>query len=94
MLSDLLAKQYEIARMDESREGTVIQVVDPAQPPERKSKPKRVLIAVLATVASGFVLLLYVFIRQAIRNAAQQPERAAKLQQLHAAWKRALGRGA
>jgi uncharacterized protein involved in exopolysaccharide biosynthesis len=44
-LFDLMAKQYELARADESREGALIQVVDPAQPAERKSKPKRTLIA-------------------------------------------------
>ena len=34
-LFELFAKQYEMARVDESREGAVIQVVDAAQPPER-----------------------------------------------------------
>ena len=40
-LFDLFARQYELARVDESREGALIQVVDIATPPERKSKPKR-----------------------------------------------------
>ncbi|MFN3377555.1 MAG: Wzz/FepE/Etk N-terminal domain-containing protein, partial [Burkholderiaceae bacterium] len=40
-LFELLAKQYELARVDESREGAVIQVVDVAQAPEKKSKPKK-----------------------------------------------------
>lgn len=91
-LFELFAKQYELARVDESREGAVIQVVDVAQPPDRKSKPKKAMIAVLATLASGFALLLFVFVRQALRNAAQDAEAATKLQQLHAAWRRALGR--
>ncbi|TNF54065.1 MAG: lipopolysaccharide biosynthesis protein [Burkholderiales bacterium] len=91
-LFELFAKQYEIARVDESREGAVIQIVDVAQPPNRKSKPKKAMIAVLATLASGFALLLFVFVRQALRNAAQDAEAATKLQQLHAAWHRALGR--
>jgi uncharacterized protein involved in exopolysaccharide biosynthesis len=38
-LFDLFARQYEAARVDESREGALIQVVDPATPPERKSAP-------------------------------------------------------
>lgn len=91
-LFELFAKQYELARVDESREGAVIQVVDIAQAPEKKSKPKRALIAVLATLATGFALLLFVFVRQALRNAAQDAEAATKLQQLRAAWARALGR--
>ena len=91
-LFELFAKQYEVARVDESREGAVIQVVDVAQPPERKSKPKKAMIAVLATLASGFALLLFVFVRQALRNAAQDAESASKLNHLRAAWARALGR--
>jgi uncharacterized protein involved in exopolysaccharide biosynthesis len=38
-LFDLFARQYEAARVDEAREGSLIQVIDPAQPPERKSAP-------------------------------------------------------
>ena len=33
-LFELLAKQYELARIDEAREGALIQVVDPATKPE------------------------------------------------------------
>lgn len=93
-LFELFAKQYEIARVDESREGAVIQVVDVAQAPEKKSKPKKALIAVLATLASGFALLLFVFVRQALHNAAQDAEAATKLHNLQRAWARALGRKA
>lgn len=39
-LFELFAKQYEMIRIDESREGAVIQVVDVALPPELKAKPK------------------------------------------------------
>lgn len=79
-LFELFAKQYEIARVDEAREGAVIQVLDAAIPPERKAKPQKALIAVLATLASGFALLLFVFVRAALRNGQQNPQSAAKLQ--------------
>lgn len=91
-LFELFAKQYEIARVDESREGAVIQVLDVAQAPERKSKPKRALVAVIATLATGFALLLWVFVRQALKNAAQDPESAAKLEALQASARRAFSR--
>jgi uncharacterized protein involved in exopolysaccharide biosynthesis len=90
-LFELFAKQYELARVDESREGAVIQVLDVAQPPERKSKPKKALIAIIATLATGFALLLWVFVRQALRNASNTPETAEKLQTLRTGWRRALG---
>jgi tyrosine-protein kinase Etk/Wzc len=91
-LYELFAKQYEIARVDESREGAVIQVVDAAQPPELKSKPKKAMIAMLATLATGFALLLFVFIRQALRGASANSESAAKLSSLKASFNKALGR--
>lgn len=91
-LFDLFAKQFEMAKLDESREGAVIQVVDIAQPPERKSKPKKALIAVLTTLAVGFALLLFVFVRSALRGASQDPETTQKLARLRAAWAGAIGR--
>jgi uncharacterized protein involved in exopolysaccharide biosynthesis len=91
-LFELFAKQYEVARVDEAREGAVIQVLDPAQPPERKSKPKKALIAIIATLASGFALLLFVFVRQALRNAGGDAETAGKMTALKASWRRALGK--
>ena len=90
-LFELFAKQYELAKVDEAREGAVIQVLDAAQPPERKSKPKKALIAIIATLASGFALLLFVFVRQALRNAGSDQETAGKLIQLKMSWRRALG---
>ncbi len=86
-LFELFAQQYEMARVDESREGAMIQVVDKAQVPERKSKPKKALIAVPATLGSGFALLLFVFMRHSMRSAARSPETAQKL----LAIKRSLG---
>ena len=91
-LFELFSKQYEMARIDESREGAVIQVLDAAQPPERKSKPKKALIVLMTTLAVGFALLLFVFIRQGLRGAAQTPESAEKMARLRQAWAKALGR--
>ncbi|MBQ0131117.1 MAG: lipopolysaccharide biosynthesis protein, partial [Comamonas sp.] len=91
-LFELFAKQFEIAKVDESREGAVLQVVDAAVPPERKSGPKKALIAIAATLGSGFVLLFWVFVRHALRASSKNPESAAKLGQLKQSWRRALGR--
>jgi uncharacterized protein involved in exopolysaccharide biosynthesis len=89
-LFELMAKQYELARIDESREGALIQVVDVAKPAEWKSKPKRALIA--AAAALGALLLLggFVLVRQSWRNAALRPETATKMAALRAAWRRGL----
>ncbi|MFN3629608.1 MAG: Wzz/FepE/Etk N-terminal domain-containing protein [Casimicrobiaceae bacterium] len=55
-LFDLFAKQYEMARLDESREGALIQVVDAATKPEWKSKPKRGSIALVAAFSTALLL--------------------------------------
>jgi tyrosine-protein kinase Etk/Wzc len=91
-LFELFAKQYEMARIDESSEGSVVQVLDIAQTPELKSKPKKAQIAMMATLATGFAMLLFVFIRQALRGAAQSPESAEKINRLRQAWRKAMGR--
>jgi tyrosine-protein kinase Etk/Wzc len=91
-LFELFAKQFEIAKVDEAREGAVIQILDAAQPPERKSKPKKTLIAMIATLAAGFALLLFVLIRQALKSASKDQESASKLNQLKASWQKAIGK--
>jgi tyrosine-protein kinase Etk/Wzc len=91
-LFELFAKQFELAKVDEAREGAVIQVLDTAQAPERKAKPKKAMIAIIATLASGFALLLFVFVKQALANAGQDSESAKKIAQLKNSWRRALGR--
>jgi uncharacterized protein involved in exopolysaccharide biosynthesis len=52
-LFDMLMKQYDAARMDESKDAAIIQVVEPAVEPDRKSSPKRAIILVLS-VFMGF----------------------------------------
>jgi uncharacterized protein involved in exopolysaccharide biosynthesis len=67
-LFELYARQFEIARVDESREGTLIQVVDAATPPERKSRPKRAVTAVMSTLVTLLLLLAFVLVRHAARR--------------------------
>lgn len=82
MLFELMSKQYEVARLDEAKEGAVLQVVDPAVVPERKSKPKKSLIAVVATLVTGMTLLIFVFVRQSLRRAASDSSSAEKLSRI------------
>jgi uncharacterized protein involved in exopolysaccharide biosynthesis len=43
-------------------------VIDPATPPKQRDAPKRALVAIVATLAGGFLGLLAVFLRKAIRE--------------------------
>ena len=67
-LFELYARQFELARVDESREGALIQVVDPATPPERKSKPKRAITSLVAFVATLMALVFWVLVRPSNRR--------------------------
>lgn len=66
-LFELFARQYELARVDESREGALIQVVDVATPPEKKSKPVRSLIAAGAALATCLLTALWLIARHSWR---------------------------
>lgn len=73
---ELLARQFEAAKLDEARNASLIQVLDKAVPPDRKSKPKRSLIVLLAVLAAGFVAVIVAFMREARERAVQDPEQA------------------
>lgn len=58
---ELLKQQYEQARIQEMRDTPTVQVLDPARAPEKKSRPKRFLTAVMAGVMSfGLTLFLVI----------------------------------
>ena len=92
-LFELFARQFELAKVDESREGAVIQIIDKAEPPERKSKPQKGLIAALATLLTGFVLVLFVFVRSAWQSGQHNADTAEKMAAIRLALQRAMGRG-
>lgn len=88
---ELLAKQFEAAKIDEAKEATIIQVVDKAIVPDRRSKPKRLVIVTLAILVAGFVALVWAFVREARERAAQDPMQAARIAALrrYASFRRA-----
>lgn len=57
-LFELLGKQYEAARLDESKAAPPIQIVDAAIPPDQKSGPHRSLIAILGCLGGGALAML------------------------------------
>jgi len=78
-------RQYEAARIDEEKIGPTFTQVDVASAPELKSKPKRAEIAVIATLAAGFALLVFIFARHAWRAMRADPESEGKLETILAA---------
>ena len=78
-IMEMLYKQYELAKIDEAKDYPVIQVLDKATPPEKKSKPKRGLIIILSTLVAFFLALFYAFIKESMGKAAADPERSGKI---------------
>jgi tyrosine-protein kinase Etk/Wzc len=90
-LFELFTRQLEVAKVDESREGAVIQVLDAAEPPQRKSKPQKARIVIFASLMTSIALLLFVFIRQAARNATINDKYKHKLVAIKTSLRRAVG---
>ena len=78
-LYDFLGKQLEAARIDEGQNAILIQVVDTAVAPERKSGPKRLLIVVVSTMAAFLVACLAVLLIEALRRKHQDPSQGPRL---------------
>jgi uncharacterized protein involved in exopolysaccharide biosynthesis len=83
-LYELLAKQYELAKIDEAKDAVVVQVIDKAIKPDRKSKPKHTLIVLLSVFAAGFIAILCAFVCEAMEKAKSDPERSRRLARLKA----------
>jgi len=81
-LFELLAKQYEAARLDEAKTAAVIQVLDPAVAPDRKSWPPRAWIIVIATLLGFLGAVVYVLTAEAFRRLGSNQEIAARVAML------------
>jgi tyrosine-protein kinase Etk/Wzc len=83
---ELLAKEFEVAKLDEAREGAIIQVVDAAVPPDKKSSPHRLLIVIGATIGSFFIACGWVFLRESFNRACELPENHRRLTAIKDIW--------
>jgi uncharacterized protein involved in exopolysaccharide biosynthesis len=82
MLYEVLAKQYEVARIDEAKDPSLIQVLDTAVEPEKKSKPNRTFITIAGAVLSLLVSIFWAFFSDSRERAMQTPEFAARWNEL------------
>jgi uncharacterized protein involved in exopolysaccharide biosynthesis len=84
---ELLAKEFEVAKLDEAREGSIIQVVDAAVPPDRKSSPHRALIVIGATIFAFFIAVFWTWLRESLHYAFELPENRQRLRAIKGLWK-------
>jgi tyrosine-protein kinase Etk/Wzc len=71
-----------MAKIDEAKEGAVIQVVDPAVTPDKKSGPPRLLI-ILGGLFGGFILMaLWIFLSETLAVSRTDPHARELLESL------------
>jgi tyrosine-protein kinase Etk/Wzc len=73
---DMLARQYEIAKVDEARQGAVVQIVDQAIVPDRRSSPQRTLIVIGAALFGILVGIVWAFATEGLARLAHNTDRS------------------
>jgi uncharacterized protein involved in exopolysaccharide biosynthesis len=84
-ISELIAKQFEMAKLDEARQGAVIQVVDAAVVPDKKSFPKRSITVIVAVMLGFFVACAWCLSAESLRRLKNNPAERKHLDALRAA---------
>jgi tyrosine-protein kinase Etk/Wzc len=77
-LFEILARQYEAARIDEGRSASLVQVVDAAVEPDKKSGPLRGLITALAALFGAVLSAIFVLFSAAYTNTQAESSRDTK----------------
>jgi len=76
---DILARQFEVAKLDEAKQGALVQIVDPAVPPDIKSFPKRSLIVIGATAVGLLIGILVALFQFRLARLRDDPEASGKI---------------
>ncbi|KIF83885.1 hypothetical protein TSA66_00180 [Noviherbaspirillum autotrophicum] len=91
---ELLAKQYELAKIEEAKDSSIIQLLDKAVPAEKKSKPKRAMITLAGLFGGSALGVMFAFICEGYRRSRRDPKNSQRWQELSLAWKTIQGRSA
>ena len=84
-----MLRQYEMAKLDEAKEGPVLQQIDVAVPPDYKSKPSRGLIVVASALLALLGSALWVVVRRySALSREQDPQNAEAWLAFQRAWSR------
>jgi len=82
---EILARQFEVAKLDEAKEGAIVQVVDPAMPPDKRSFPKRTYIILGGVLVGLFAGICTSFAFAHIEHLKSEEEISAKFSDLRRA---------
>jgi capsule polysaccharide export protein KpsE/RkpR len=76
---ELLAKQFELAKVDEARDTSIVQVLDQALPPDKRSGPRRTFIVLATTLLTGVFAVGLALAREAVSRALKSSVNVKKL---------------
>jgi capsule polysaccharide export protein KpsE/RkpR len=86
-LLEAMVRGYEVAKLDEAKEGPVLQQVDIAQPPDHKSHPPRALIVIASTLVALLLSSVWIVLRRYAHTLrARDPVAASAWRGLVSAW--------
>lgn len=68
----VLTEQYEMAKITEAEEGSQFEVIDQPRIPERKSKPKRAIMVILAGLSAGVLAVFAAFLMEFLKRRKEQ----------------------
>lgn len=84
---ELMSKQFELAKIDEAKESSIVQILDVAVPAEKKSKPKKVIIILLGFVGGAFFGMFIALMRDAYQRSKRDEKNRSRWDGLRMAWK-------
>ncbi len=88
VLMEAMVRQFESAKLDEAKEGPLLQQVDPALPPDHKSKPARALIVAAVGLAVLLLTSSWVIARRYVSLVLLgQPDNVQAWRTMKAAWR-------
>ena len=87
-IEQLIAKQFEMAKLDEARQGAIVQVADVAVPPDKRSFPKRTITVVIAALLALFFACGYSLAANRIQLMKSNPAESKRFDALRAIFRR------
>jgi tyrosine-protein kinase Etk/Wzc len=85
-LLDGFVRQLELAKIDESKEGPPVQVLDVARAPEIRAKPERRKLVISYTVTGLVIGLVLALLKASLRHTQSSPEGLQRLRDIQRAW--------
>ena len=79
---ELMSKQFEIAKLDEAKDSSIIQVLDVAIVPDKKSKPNRGVIVVSTILFVGILTMFWILASEFLRKMKENPAHLRRLRKL------------